>query len=592
MRLVRLYANKLFKNIKFNPHFNVVLGEILDPNDPTKDTHNLGKSSLIQVIDFMLLKEIDKNHLFEKFKGKFAEHIFYIEIQLNSGEYLVMKRSITHKTKISFKINDSRLDKFEQSIEWDEINVSIRKAKKKFDELLAFDVMKEENYRSSVTYFLRSQYDYRDVYQLSKFTIGKHKTWKPFLFSLLGFDGNLLMAKYDEEDEKEVLELSIDKIKQQYIIKSDEFDKLQGVIDIRTEEKVAIEKDIDNFQFYTKDVEMNRELLEEIDTKVSSLNTLRYNITYEIEQIEKSISNRIASIDIQELQGLYKEVQILFPENIIKGYEELEQFNRKISEEREKYLKARHENLKKQWEEVERVLVKHDQQKAQILSVLKDQDSYSKFKTYQKDLVKIESDIVRLQEKLANLGKVGDLEELVKKHQAKIDKQIKIIKQSIAKGNDDYRQIRKSFNEAIKIVLSTPAIISITQNRGGNVEFLAEIQDPENMEVTAEGYGTTYKKLLCAAFDLSLLTVYRNRSFYRFVYHDGILEGLDDRKKKNLLKMLREICRDRDVQYILTVIDSDFPKDTTGRIIPFAPEETTLRLNGESEQGLLFEMSF
>ena len=58
------------------------------------------------------------------------------------------------------------------------------------------------------------------------------------------------------------------------------------------------------------------------------------------------------------------------------------------------------------------------------------------------------------------------------------------------------------------------------------------------------------------AFDLSLLIYYSNKSFFRFVYHDGILEGLDYRIKIRLLNKVKEICRDYNLQYVLSLIKS------------------------------------
>jgi hypothetical protein len=49
-------------------------------------------------------------------------------------------------------------------------------------------------------------------------------------------------------------------------------------------------------------------------------------------------------------------------------------------------------------------------------------------------------------------------------------------------------------------VLNVPAIISISQNRQGNVEFNANIQNPQSSEITAEDLGTTYRKLGIASF--------------------------------------------------------------------------------------------
>ena len=65
MKLVRLYANKLFKNIEFSETgLNIVLGRITNKAINDKDTHNLGKTLLCDLIDFMLLKKVDNKKEF------------------------------------------------------------------------------------------------------------------------------------------------------------------------------------------------------------------------------------------------------------------------------------------------------------------------------------------------------------------------------------------------------------------------------------------------------------------------------------------------------------------------------------------------
>ena len=56
--IIRLYCNqKTFEDIVFHSGLNVVLGEIHLESDRDKDTHNLGKSTLCQLLDFCLLKK-------------------------------------------------------------------------------------------------------------------------------------------------------------------------------------------------------------------------------------------------------------------------------------------------------------------------------------------------------------------------------------------------------------------------------------------------------------------------------------------------------------------------------------------------------
>jgi uncharacterized protein YydD (DUF2326 family) len=59
MKLSKLYSNRhnSFPPIRFNDGLNVVLAEIRDPENLNKDTHNLGKTTIAQIIDFCLLKK-------------------------------------------------------------------------------------------------------------------------------------------------------------------------------------------------------------------------------------------------------------------------------------------------------------------------------------------------------------------------------------------------------------------------------------------------------------------------------------------------------------------------------------------------------
>ena len=94
------------------------------------------------------------------------------------------------------------------------------------------------------------------------------------------------------------------------------------------------------------------------------------------------------------------------------------------------------------------------------------------------------------------------------------------------------------------------------------------------------------------ALDLSILIYYANSSFYRFAYHYGALEALDDRKKIIFLNFIRKICKEHKLQYILTLIDSDLPRDKTGRILHFSESEVCLKLHDRDDSGRLFKKSF
>jgi uncharacterized protein YydD (DUF2326 family) len=93
---------------------------------------------------------------------------------------------------------------------------------------------------------------------------------------------------------------------------------------------------------------------------------------------------------------------------------------------------------------------------------------------------------------------------------------------------------------------------------------------------------------LFIAFDLAIVRAHLDDKFPRFVYHDGMFEPLDDRKKANLPKVIREYA-DLGVQPVITLIDSDMPPaDEEGRV--FNRDEIVLTRHEEGDDGRLFRM--
>ena len=586
MKLVKIFSDRKFKNTKFNEHYNIVLGNIFDTTHK-KDTHNLGKTSLLVLIDFMLLCDFEKKGLLAD--SGFQGQTFYLEIKLNDGRYLIIKRGLQEPTKISFKCNDTPLLDFIPPSEWDEERVSFNNAQNILNEYLGFNILSEYKYRKSITYFLRTQKDYLDEFQLGKFAKGKQSYWKPFVFSLLGFDGSLINTKLEKDETIEQKEKEISTLQKQANIDIAEKDKIIGLIDVKNEQKKKTEAEIDKFNFNTQDSESNKELVKRIDIELQILNTERYRLSREIEKTNHSLAESNSVVRYDKLEGLYEEVGLYFPDQLKKQFHELEQFTDSISTERRKYLSDILETYQKQISEVVSKIERLQEERSNKLMLLTQADVYDKFKFYQKQLAEVESDIKVLEEKLRLVDKSASIKKEIESLVSDREKAIDNIRKAIEKRA--HADINRIFNQIITDVTGNNAILSIKQNKEGNVEFKADYQTLSNI-TTSEANGTSYKKLLCVAFDLSLLIYYSNKSFFKFVYHDGVMEGLDDRIKNRLLSTTQTICEKYGLQYILTIINSDIPQETEGFIQKFPYESVCLELNDKDDEGKLFCRSF
>lgn len=590
MKISKIYANKSFKNVAFNETgLNVIIGKISDRENTDLDSHNIGKSLLLEVIDFLLLKKVsNKDKYFLTKYQIFEECVFFAEIKLNSGQYLIVRRATATNTKISFKINDFKLEDFITDFEsWDEENIAIDNARKLLNTYINYDILPSWTYRKAINYFMRYQNDYIDVFKLSKFQ-GVHKDWKPMVFDLLGFDGKLIDAKLSLEEEFEEQKALLKTLETENKVSSEDEDKVVGLIEIKQNEFDTLSSEIDKFNFYEKDNAEKEKLINDIESQIKYANTEHYNIKYEINKIESSLTTDIDLINIDDINELYKEVEIFFPDALLEEYEKVVNFNKEITSERNQYLSENLATLKQELIEVETQLKKLENEKSVIFTDITEKTTYDKFKKYQKELAKAEADIIILQNKLTSINKMSSIQEKINGLDADIKLKVTELKKEILKQK--HKHIRKLFNEFTMKVLNTPAILSVKSNKSNNIEFEAEYQNQEELITTDLARGNTYKKILCAAFDSALLQFYSQNSFYKFVYHDGVLDSLDIRKKEKYIEYVREMANQSDIQYILTVIESE-TYDLRSEY-KFTEDEVRLILSDESCEEKLFEHCF
>lgn len=561
MKLVKLYSSdSRFKEVIFKSGFNVILGKISDETELDKDSHNLGKSSLVELIDFMLLKKLDKHSYLKR--SQFLNHVFFLEIELDNGKYLTIRRSIKNSTKISFKISDVRNSYFVNESDWDYEDLPLNSKDKEknpkyiLDKTLNFDVLKKYSLRSYLNYFLRTQRDYNDEFHLSKFA-GGDSDWKPLLFNLLGFNNESLEKKYKLDKDYKAKSSYIEELKNNLQVNISEIDKIKGLIQIKEMEKEKIEESLSKFNFYLNEKKIDAELVYEIEESISKLNSKRYRLEMEIKDLQNSIENEVA-FDLKSTLKIFNEVRIYFSDQLTKSYEELIDFNKAITTDRNKYILESLEDKKCKLDKVQEKLEEFNNKREEMLEVLTETDTFKKYKNFELDLISIEKDIDRYKNKIAEYSILEEQMNQLNNIKSEIDEEKKKIRHQIDEENSLYSQIRKSFSTYVESIIDKPGLLSISENTKGNVEFKAEIYNSEN-ELTAEGDGYSYKKILCACFDLAIITNYSDKSFIKFIYHDGCLETLDPRKKKNYLDLIQNICKVYNIQYILTLIESDLP---------------------------------
>ncbi|MDI5897639.1 DUF2326 domain-containing protein [Flavobacterium yafengii] len=604
MKLSKLYSNdSRFKNITFNlKGLNVIYADVLTDLKEKKNSHDLGKTKLAELIDYLLIKQIDKNHFLLKIKDEkgnsiFINHIFYLELYLNDGRFLTIKRSIENHSKASFSINNQKVEAYIPPSVWQFEDLGNDAAKKQLSEIIRFDFFKNKtyDYRKAINYCIRMQPDYEDVYRLSKFKGGKDVDWKPFMFDLLGFDGEVLRKKYQNDTQQEKIETEIKQLKKDFSVNETDRDEIVAQISLQKNKTEEAEQRIDQLNFYEEDQSLIEVGIDDIENKISKLNTLSYNLSFDINKLQTSIKNNFA-FDLAKVEKIFLESKIYFADSLKKDYEELISFNEELTKDRNRLLKK---TLKSKNEELEKInleLQDLNNKKENLLSFLKDTNTFRKLKEYQKDLARLESDLIQLQERLKIIDMIihkDDSKEVLKNE---IEGTIKLIRNfsNNTERNEKYKQIRDLFSKFFLAIMNEDTYISWSINANNNVDFKPPIIKTKDhlSKDTAKDEGRTYRKILCVVFDLAVLVAYSKESYFRFVYHDDVLSQQDNGIKLRLLDLVDNVTKNNDIQYILSVIKSDLPTDVSDEFVYFKKDNVVLELNDRDETGTLFGFEF
>ncbi|EBU4215322.1 DUF2326 domain-containing protein [Salmonella enterica subsp. enterica] len=594
MKLSRLYSNKpdLFDPVEFVQGLNVVMAEIRLPENRSKDTHNLGKTTLGRLLDFGFLAKRDPKFFLFKHSDLFKEFIFFLEIELEDASFVTIRRSVKEATKISFKRHQAGHQDLSglALTEWDHVNMPFERARELLDGVLDWRAIKPWAYRKGLGYLLRSQDDFRDVFHLRKFAAA-HSDWKPFLAHVLGFDAQLIVEHYEKEEQLSKKQAIAQTIKNELGGSIEDISKIEGILLLKQKEAEKKQTLLDAFDFRTQDRDSTKQLVDDIDVKIASLNAERYSYNQTKKKIISSLEEDQILFNPDEAQRLFEEAGILFKGQIKKDFQQLIDFNRAITDERRGYLQEEREEVEVELKRINAQLNFLGKKRSEMLSFLSETDIFGKYKQVSDEMVILRADITSLERQRGFLHRLQELRKEIRaltEERGNLQAQIEA---NVEMQNSDqdslFSAIRVFFNEIVEEVIDRKALLSVSPNQLGHLEFKAEILD-ESGNATSADLGHTYRKLLCIAFDLAVLRVHLDEKYPRFVYHDGVFESLDDRKKENLLAIIRRYA-ELGLQPIITLIDSDLPVRDAEQPV-FSSDEIVITLHDEGEKGRIFKM--
>ena len=580
IKLSQIYSNRenIFPAIKFRDGLNVVFANVT--KELAKNaSHSPGKTTLIELIDFTLLKEIRSGSFLKK--KVFDEFVFFLEVQTAEEVFVTIRREVEGNVWIKESNLSQRLV---NETDWTYSKLGIRKAKDRLDKLVGLDAVSNIgfSYRNGLRYCFRKQTQYENTFKVNSVREAD-EAWKTYLTGILGVNVDLIRKKFELNKKSDSLKKAINELEN---ISDESSHSLEAEI-AQTESQLGrIRHELDNFDFRRIDVDISKELVESIAENILQLKKKVYVIDQKLQAIEKSLQAEF-SFEMDKLLELYEEVGVHFSDGLVESYENLIALNEQMSSGRNDRLKKARLQLHGDRAKAIEQLDSFESKQRELSALLLEKDAFDKYKKAQHRVSKFESKLAVLKERLKRLDSSSQLQSVLDRTNS--DKSVLAREIDLALSFRDNKLLRDTvviFGEYVSEVLQFEAFFYVKTNREGNPEFKVRLKNE-----TSINDGFSYTRVISALFDLALLSVYAKDSFYRFCFHDGLLESLDDRLKERLLKLFRDVSQKLGLQVIITVLDSDVPRDSSDHRMEFSDDEMIRELHDRGNDGRLFKMA-
>jgi uncharacterized protein YydD (DUF2326 family) len=329
LEIINTRKSEIIRDIQFVRGLNLIIDETPETIDLRNTSNNIGKTTVIRLIDFCLGADPKniyqdpefKNRSNEKVKDFLEQQEVLIILTLElDDKNIIIERNFLSRSKKILRINGENIQSQNLDFELKKQIFDFTKAKPTFKQIKAKNV-RDDAERLSYT-----------VKVLGSF--GKDAEYEALYLFWLG-------VPYESADRKREL-LENQKLEQKIydrIIVNGNESKLNQFIEILNRQIKELEIKKDNFNInenYKKDLQQLDTIKNDLNAKNSLIGRLSLRKELIIES-QQSLEQERTNINVKVLEQLYNRANSLLP-NLQKSFEETVQFHNQMVEEKVNYI--------------------------------------------------------------------------------------------------------------------------------------------------------------------------------------------------------------------------------------------------------------
>lgn len=553
MYLNKLYSEPegLFKTITFVNGVNFIYAKKSNPQKSKKSLNGVGKSLLLNLIDYCLLSSETEHIKSAKENNDLKEYYIVLEFEIDSKNYIIKRSFDTPNHNLFFGEKGELLKTFNNTPN-----------DKELSKILCDLIFKNENYkgkysnfwlRKLIPFFIKSQsssskVNFKDPIKFLHDN-SKEEELIPLHLFLLGINNAIFYQNQslvaDIKLKKPALAEVKNLVTDKYGVK--DIPEAESEIDKFKKQISDLERSIDSFKLVDQysDVEKESNVLTE---KIKNLWYENFNDKKRIESYENSFSLK-DEINTTKVKNIYKELNILLANNIKRTLDEAIKFRAEIAKSREDFLAEEMNKLKESIKKRDIEISLTEEKRTRLFIFLSEKkaikdlsEAYLYLSKKRDELNEIESKI-KVYRDFKNELSALDIEN------AKIYAEIEIFSQKIQNEILEFRKIFFSIFDEIYSENKGEANFIFSPNKRKDSKIDMNVILPSNLS-----YGKNKGRTLI--YDLSILIniVKKKINAPLFLIHDGIFDGMDKAHFVSLYEYLEQQSNlGMKFQYIITI---------------------------------------
>ncbi len=534
--------SNLIRKILFKKGVNLIVDET-KPIDRKRSGNNVGKSTVLRLIDFCLGSDGRNIYKDPEFKSKTNSQIEKFLTENNIIITVVLKEDLDIENSKEIIIKRNFLVKPAKILEIDGKTIMGKDFLKKLKEKIFDSKIDKPTFRQIISKNIRDEKNRLVNTVKTLHPTSTNEEYEALYLFWLGIDlavsdrkQRLLAEKKIEENiQKKLLKTtSISQINQSLIVINRMIEDLK-----KKKKNLAVSE---NYEENIKQLNNTKADINRLSTRLSSFELRKELIEESIQKLNKELSD----VDTNKIKKIYDEAKVLIP-NIQKTYEETLAFHNAMIMEKKKYIIKELPELKNEISK-ERNNLSKLLEKEKILS-----NSLHKSETMED----IEEIIVHLNQAHENKGALEEQKNQWENNVAKlysIDKELKEIDAGINSLDETIQarvsEFNKFFADVSNKLYGKKFVLSADKNKKGyELNITSLMSNP----------GVGMKKGEMAAFDLSYIKFADTVGIkcLHFILQDQI-ENIHDNQ---ITSILTEIVKSINCQYVLSVLRDKLPSD-------------------------------